>query len=128
MFLNKNHNPWQCLLQTTPLRCEGRIKSEYTAKVMKCNKHTHPKSKLCSRAATQIFLSTLSQYFIFPSKVTARWDSRFLAEQFRVQIPAQARDFPFSKTFRPAIQPTQHHIQRIPGFSAKDTRVLSKGY
>jgi hypothetical protein len=39
-----------------------------------------------------------------------------MAGQFRVQTPAKATDYLFSKTFRPAIKVTQLHIQRVPRF------------
>jgi len=65
MFNNKNHTPWQCLLQAPHLWYEGRMKGQYNAKVMKCNKHTHSRSKLRSQATTQVFHSILSQYFYF---------------------------------------------------------------
>ena len=58
--------------------------------------------------------------FIFPSKVTARWDSRLLAGQSRVQIPAPARDFLFSKTSRPA-------IRAHPASYSKGTNILYQG-
>jgi len=112
MFINKNHNPWQCLLQGAHLWYEGRTKGEHNAKVMECNKHTHSTASYAHVLLHRFSPVHCLNIFIFPSKVTVSWDSRLVAGQSRVQILAKARDFLFDKTITPAIQATQ----RVPRF------------
>jgi len=67
MFINKNHNPWQCLLQAPHLWYEGRTKGEHNAKVMECNKHTHSIASYAHVLLHRFSPVHCLNIFIFPS-------------------------------------------------------------